>query len=99
MGRSMEVTILEPLGLFKLECTQFDTCCILYSTLDILSIEAVQIFFEEITSRGALMRIKCMRIKTINLISSRKISGAQEEFGNGFFTILPCTYCLGIVAK
>ena len=45
------------------------------------------------------MRIKCMRIKTINLISSRKISGAQEEFGNGFFTILPCTYCLGIVAK
>ena len=39
------------------------------------------------------MRIKCMRIKTINLISSRKISGAQEEFGNSFFTILPCTYC------
>lgn len=39
------------------------------------------------------MRIKCMRIKTINLISSRKISGAQEEFGNGSFTILQCTYC------
>ena len=40
-----------------------------------------------------------MRIKTINLISSRKISGAQKEFGNGFFTILPCTYCLGIVGN
>lgn len=68
---------------------QFNTCCILYpSTLDILSVEAVEIFFKMITSRGAPMRIKCfpfensscMRIKKISLMSSRTISGVQEEF-------------------
>ena len=36
----------------------------------------------------------CMGIKTIYLMSSREISGAQEEFGNGFYTILPFTVLL-----
>ena len=47
------------------------------------------------------MRIKCfpfensscMRIKTISLMSSRTISGVQEEFSEGCYTILPFTYC------